>query len=278
MQVERKEYKIKKQKIIQCDCLKELEKMNAESIDVIVTSPPYNIGIKYNTYQDNLSQDDYLGWMEKVSKLLHRVLKPAGSFFLNVGSTSVNPNISHDIRTVISKNFKLQNHIIWVKSISIPIDGAVQSFGHFKPINSRRFLNHQHEDIYHWTKDASVSLDRLAIGVPYQHKSNIERWKHDSKEKKIDNRCRGNVWYMPYKTVMSKKQHPAGFPVELPENCIRLHGVKPEMSVLDPFLGAGTTLVACNKLDIYGIGLELDEAYAFMSCDYVERYNSPHTR
>src|SRR3954468_10590142 len=128
--------------------------------------------------------------------------------------------------------FVLQNHILWVKSISI----GDTTVGHFKPITSRRYLNHNHEAIFHFTKTGAVELDRLAIGEPFKDKSNIVRWGH-----KRNRRCAGDVWFIPYPTVRSKAQkfdHPAGFPVALPERCIRLHGVR-SARVLDPFLGTG---------------------------------------
>ena len=97
------------------------------------------------------------------------------------------------------------------------------------------------------------------MGVPFKDKSNIARWGH-----KRDRRCAGNVWFIPYDTVRSKAQkydHPAGFPVELPNRCIKLHGVK-NATVLDPFAGTGTTLVAAEALRCTGIGIELDRHYA----------------
>jgi site-specific DNA-methyltransferase (adenine-specific) len=169
----------------------------------------------------------------------------------------------------IAKNTPLilQNNIIWVKSISV---NDVSS-GHFKPINSTRFLNDQHESIFHFTKTGEVHLDRLGIGVPYADKSNIERWKHDEKGgTKPDCRCRGNTWFIPYETVQKKKEHPAGFPIGLPANCIKLAGIKPDMVVLDPFLGAGTTLLAANKLGVNGIGIELDESYCVMTLEKLQ--------
>ena len=115
---------------------------------------------------------------------------------------------------------------------------------------------------FHFTKFGRVQLDRLAIGVPFKDKTNIARRGH-----KRDKRCAGNVWFIPYKTVQSKAQkfyHPAGFPVALPERCIKLHG-KESAVVLDPFLGSGSTLVAAIQLGCSGIGIEIDTKYAQIS-------------
>ena len=238
------------------DCLKLLEDTPAESVDVIVTSPPYNIGIAYNSYNDRRPRADYLAWLTRVGKQLARVVKSNGSFFLNVGGTGADPWIVIDVANAFRESFVLQNHITWVKSVSIGDD----TVGHFKPINSRRFLNNNHEAIFHFTKSGAVDIDRLAVGVPYKDKSNISRWNHA----KTDRRCAGNTWFIPYETVRSKAQkfdHPAGFPVGLPDRCIRLHGGT-DLVVLDPFLGAGTTLVAAERLGASGIGFELDPSYA----------------
>lgn len=240
-------------KIIHGDCLTELRQMSAVSADVFVCSPPYNIGLKYSGYTDDLENEEYLRWLFDVGSEIKRVMKPDASFFLNVGSTNAKPHIAMDVCQIMRKLFVLQNHIVWVKSITV--NGM--SSGHFKPINSKRFLNHNHESIFHFTKEGKTPIDRLSIGVPYADKSNVSRWKGDK-----DLRCDGNVWFIPYKTVQSKVEkfhHPAGYPVELAKRCIKLHG-HPSL-VVDPFLGAGTTLEACRELNVAGIGIELDEAY-----------------
>lgn len=247
-------YQVGEQQIIIGDCGEVLKDFSSDSIDIIVTSPPYNIGVSYNVHYDKMPRDKYLGWMESMSSELYRVLCEDGSFFLNVGSTNSDPWISMDVANVFRKKFILQNHFTWVKSISIGDD----SVGHFKPISGKRFLNHNHEAIFHFTKSGKIQLDRLSIGVPFKDKTNIARWGHAR-----DKRCAGNVWFIPYKTVRSKAQkfdHPAGFPVGLPERCIKLHG-KTAAVVLDPFLGSGSTLVAAQNLGCVGIGIEIDADY-----------------
>lgn len=243
------------------DCIDLIKDVADDSIDVVVTSPPYNLGIAYKSYDDRRPRREYLDWLTKLGAELARVMKPGASFFLNVAGTGSDPWIALDVANAFRDLFVLQNHIVWVKSVSIGED----TVGHFKPITSRRFLNHAHEAVYHFTQGGKVPIDRLAVGVPYKDKSNIGRWQHA----KADLRCAGNTWFIPYRTVRSKAQkfdHPAGFPVELAERCIKLHGT-PDARVLDPFLGAGTTLVAAARLGCPGVGFEIDPDYALAAAN-----------
>ena len=246
--------------VYKIDCIKGMNNLPEKSIDVIVTSPPYNIGMKYNKYKDNLEFDAYLKWMFDFAVACKRVLKDNGSLFFNIGDKSSDELKAFEVAKKINdNNFRLQNTIHWVKSISIPEKDL--SIGHFKPVNSKRYLNNCHEYIFHFTKNLDVNLDKLAIGVPYGHKSNIDRWKSSGK----DLRDRGNIWFIPYKTVLSKKEHPASFPEKLPEMCIKLHGYNKNTVILDPFLGSGTTCVIAKKLGCKYIGFEIDDTYLNIS-------------
>lgn len=245
-----------KNKIICGNCIFLMKEMPDECVDVIVTSPPYNIGVRYNTHKDDMPFDKYLDWIEDVAKGCFRVLKKDGSFFFNIGDRPSDELRSLKVAERISKIFKLQNTIHWVKSIAVPEENV--NIGHYKPVNSKRFLNNCHEFIFHFTKVGKVELDKLSVGVPYQDKSNIGRWNHA----KEDNRDRGDMWFIPYETVKSEKMHPAMFPIKLPEMCIKLHGLKKEkIIVLDPFLGSGSTSIASKRLGCYYIGFEIDKEY-----------------
>lgn len=246
--------KVGGQQLVSGDCLDVMADMKPASIDVVVTSPPYNLNLAYSTYEDVRTEADYLEWMVDVATSIKRVMKPRASFFLNITGSSSQPWIPFELVTRLRKHFVLQNHIIWVKSIGIGVD----STGHFKPIAGKRFTHHNHEHIFHFTVDGNVELDRLSIGLPFRDKSNIARWGH-----KRDLRCRGNTWFIPYKTVRSKAQkhfHPGTFPVELPLWCVYLHGV-PSAAVLDPFVGSGTAMVAAQIAGAQGIGIDLDQNY-----------------
>jgi len=255
--------------LVCCDLIQGMRaRLDACSVDVVVTSPPYNLGIDYSQYDDNGSRQEYLDWMDEVAREIKRVLSDRGSFFLNVGSKPTDPLVPFELLGIMRGHFKLQNAIHWVKSISIlksevgNYPGIVQdvTVGHYKPITSRRFVNDCHEYIFHLTKHGDVPLDRLAVGVPYQDKTNIGRWSNASDGL----HCRGNTWFIPYETIQSRdkeRPHPATFPVELPSRCIRLHGVDGIRLVMDPFLGIGSSAVACAKLGVPFIGFDIAEDY-----------------
>jgi site-specific DNA-methyltransferase (adenine-specific) len=248
------------------DCISGLNENIAQgSVDVVVTSPPYNIGINYSSYHDELPREKYLAWMKQVGIAVKRALADDGSFFLNVGSKPKDQWIAWDVASVLREHFVLQNVIHWVKSIAIEktdvgnypnIAGDI-AVGHFKPIVSDRFLNDCHEYIFHFTTTGSAHLDKLAVGIAYQDKTNIGRWK----AAKQDKRDRGNTWFIPYETIQNKSErpHPATFPPKLPEMCIRLHGNT--RLVVDPFSGIGSTAVSALRLGVDFVGFEIDKDY-----------------
>ena len=245
------------------DCLAGMDTMTPASTDLIVTSPPYNLGIRYRKFADTADRESYLDWCESWAAQLRRLLRPQGSLFLNLGAAPSNPMLPHELLLRLRKFFVLQNTLHWIKSIALP-DGSGEeiSRGHFKPISSPRYLNDCHEYVFHLTPEGTTPLDRLALGVPYQDKSNIARWSHT---RGGDLRCRGNTWFVPYETIQSRakeRPHPATFPVQLAEWCIKLHGVSRVRTMLDPFLGIGNSAVAAQRCGVREfIGFEIDEGY-----------------
>lgn len=248
------------------DCAKGLRDLDAESVDVAVTSPPYNLGVRYSRFKDTADRAAYLDWSLRWTAEVHRLLKPQGALFLNVGATPANPLLPHQLALRLSERWVLQNTIHWIKSIAVETTGngapSPVTVGHFKPINSPRFLTDCHEYVFHLTKSGNCPIRRLAVGVPYSDKSNIARWGHTGGR---DRRCRGNNWFVPYRTIRNRKQdrpHPATFPVELAAMCLRLHGITDQSVVLDPFLGLGHSALAARECGAgHFIGFELDEEY-----------------
>jgi site-specific DNA-methyltransferase (adenine-specific) len=250
------------------DCIQVFRQLPAHSVDVIVTSPPYNLGIRYNRYRDTLSPSDYLQWTDAWVAAAARVLRPEGSLFLNVGARPTDPWTALDVAQAVRSRLRLQNIIHWIKSIAIDRESAGAAaglsrdlaVGHYKPINSDRFLNDCHEFIFHFTPEGATSIDRLALGVPYQDQSNIGRWRAAADGV----RCRGNTWFIPYETIQRRdrdRPHPATFPSRLPEQCLKLHGLSRIETAMDPFIGLGSTAVACARLGVNFIGSDIDETY-----------------
>ncbi len=260
------------------DCLDVFSALGAGAVSVIVTSPPYNLGVQYRSYDDSLPRHRYLEWTAAWIEAARRALAPRGSLFLNVGAKPTDPWTAMDVAQAARKHLELQNTIHWIKSVAIDRDAAGAAsgldrdiaVGHYKPINSARFVNDCHEFIFHFTPDGRTPLDRRAIGVPYQDASNISRWRTGGGNR----RCRGNTWFIPYETIQSRdkdRPHPATFPPRVPEYCFRLHGLSRIGVAMDPFLGLGSTAVAAADLGLDFIGVEMDEHYLTEAIDRVRR-------
>jgi len=240
------------------DCLEGIKELEAQSIDVVVTSPPYNLNIKYGQYSDNKPRDEYISWLISIFSECKRVLKDDGHLFVNMGYSNVDPWIGMEVGLALRNDWTLQNHINWVKSIHV----NDKTSGHFKPINSKRFLCPTWEHLFHFTKDGNVEVDRLSIGVPYEYYEENIRGKNTA-ETKPNLRDKGNCWFIPYETINSKElrgKHPATYPVKLAEDCIKMTG-KSSGVALDPFMGTGTTAVAAQNLGWDYIGYDIDEDY-----------------
>jgi site-specific DNA-methyltransferase (adenine-specific) len=259
------------------DCLEILPTLEAGSVSAIVTSPPYNLGVRYRSYEDSLPREAYLAWTGRWLAAAGRTLSAEGSLFLNVGSKPTDPWAALDVAQAARAHLTLQNTIHWVKSIAIDRESAGAAaaldrdlaVGHYKPINSDRFVNDCHEFIFHFTPGGRTPLDRRAIGVPYQDASNIARWRTGGGNR----RCRGNTWFIPYETIQNRdvdRPHPATFPPRVPEQCLRLHGLDRIRLVLDPFLGLGSTALAAAGLGLDFIGIEMDEEYLREAVERVE--------
>ena len=285
--------------IILSDCVEGMSALPKGSVDVVVTSPPYNLGIKYSTYKDNKPRQDYLAWLDEVFVAIKHCLKDDGHFFLNMGYSNIDPWVGMDVAQVARNNFVLQNHINWVKSIHV----NDKTSGHFKPINSQRYMCPTWEHLFHFTKDGNVNIDRLAVGVKYEYyeanirskkatklrklikesnwvlsltetiidEQNVSKIKNElkleeenlAKKDKPNLRDKGNCWYIPYETINSKElkgKHPAIFPVKLVEECIKVSGIKSGI-VLDPFMGTGTTAIAALNQGCEYLGFDVDNDY-----------------
>jgi len=296
-------------KIINCDCVTGMLALPAGSVDICITSPPYNLNIAYGTYEDNKPRKEYLEWLDNVFSAVKHCLSDNGHFFLNVGYSNIDPWVGMDVGQIARKHFILQNNFTWVKSISI----NDITTGHFKPINSERFANPTWEHLFHFTKTGDVKCDKLAVGVPYMWDCNIDnsgrirgrlakkygfkditdfnktatkeqketfelelKLKLDNKAPRADKRCKGNTWYIPYDTIANREKHrgshPATYPVDLVSQCIKFSGVPESSVLLDPFMGSGTGAIGALENNLQFIGFDIDEDYIKFANDRIEDY------
>ena len=251
------------------DCLKFLETTADESFDVCISSPPYNLGINYRQYKD--TREDYISWMKEVWYEVCRVLKPNGHLFLNLGYSKDNPFDVFKIAENVP--WKLQNNIIWAKSVEV--DGKVR--GYSTPTSSKRYLQNGWEHLFHFTKDGNTEIDLEASGVPYNADYNnaVRNEKRTGKNWRPTTTC----WHITYKSKATKeitksitgdKKHPAIYPEKLVEKCIKVSGLKNGI-LLDPFLGTGTTGLVAKKMNLNFIGIEIDEDYFNFAKQKIER-------
>jgi site-specific DNA-methyltransferase (adenine-specific) len=234
------------------------------SVDVIVTSPPYNLGKDYGPSVNDKKKDaHYLDWCRRWGKLLRSVARDDASFFLNLGGTPKDPLMPFRVLEQMFPHWQLQNMIHWVKSVAVEEPGGKEvTRGHFKPVNSTKYLNNCQEFVFHLTPAGNNVIDRLAAGTSYTDESNVRRWSTGKAT-----RCRGNVWHCPYETIQSRdkqRPHPAVFPVKLARRCVLLHGDTPGRTriVLDPFMGIGSTWVAVDGMpDTRFVGIDINQDF-----------------
>jgi len=248
--------------VINQDCLSWMKSQADGSIDIIVSSPPYNIGISYNTYGDKMTQEDYLQWQKSIWIEACRILKPKGHLFLNIAPTRKDPLLPFRVADQIP--WTIQNSIVWSKCIEI--DGHVR--GHGVVTTSKKYLPNGHEMMFHFTKNGDTEIDIAKSSVPYQ-----PAWAADNAKRTGRNwRPTVNNWHIPYETCGSfggnksqelkgEKKHPAIFPRELVRHCLNVAGAQPGQIVYDPFGGTGTTIVVAKEMGLDGITTEIDIDY-----------------
>ena len=246
-------------KLYNDDCLRVLPTLADKSIDLIITSPPYNVGMNYNNYKDK--RKDYVNWLVSIFDECCRTLKDNGHLFINLSSGKIDPFTSYKIAENIK--WKLQNNIIWAKAVEV--DGYVR--GYSTPTSSKRYLQNGWEHLFHFTKDGNTEIDLEASGVPYNTEyNNAERnFKRTGKTWRPTTTC----WHITYKSKATKqitkeiagdKKHPAIYPQKLVEKCIKVSGLKKGI-ILDPFIGTGTTGLVAKQMNLDFIGIEIDKDY-----------------
>ena len=219
------------------DCVKIMDEMPAGCIDLIVTSPPYNMRSKgeenkhknkkqhmeqYDGYSDDLPKDVYVKWQRRCINSMLRVLKPTGAIFYN-HKWRIRDLLLDDRHEIVS-GFPLRQIIIWARA------GG--------PNFNNSFFNQTYEVVY------------LIAGYKFKLKQQFVKY--------------GDIWYIPQDL---ENPHPAPFPVELPLRCIRSNDAE---IILDPFAGSGTTLLAAEMEGRKWIGIEQSEKYVTMATERIK--------
>ena len=209
---------------------------------------------------------DYLAWTSRWVEAAARVLDPLGSLFLNVGGKPTDPWTALDVAQAVRPHLHLQNTLHWVKSIAIDQDAAggasgltqALAVGHYKPINSPRFVNDCHEFIFHFTPTGRTPLDRLAVGVPYQDESNIARWRGAGTADCAAEGIRGSSLTRRFRIARRTGRTRPHFRRGCPSTASGCTGLYRITEAVDPFLGLGNTAVACARLELSFVGIEMD--------------------
>jgi len=230
----------------------EINAIREESIDLIVTSPPYDIDVKYHDYDDNLPYDQYLDFTRKWLTKVRNLTRPDGRLCLNIPldkNKGGQQSVCADITTVAKEvGWKYHSTIIWNE----------QNI-------SRRTA---------WGSWMSASAPYVITPVETILVMYKTRWEKIQKGKSDITRDEfiqwtNGVWNFSGESK-TKIGHPAPFPIELPKRCIKLFSFQGE-TVLDPFLGSGTTLIACDQTSRIGIGVEINEDYCRLAADRLRR-------
>lgn len=211
--------------VIEGDCVEKLKDLPDNSVDLVVTSPPYD-NIEGSGYskgkKDILFLKLYSDFFDGVLNEIYRVLKPTGQLYLNLKSGTINKTLvtPHWIEFLESfKQFKLKSYIIWKYS------------GSFDSTKVRFHLDY--EIIYHLSKTDDITIN----------------YESDEKDPLT------SVWYIPH--FITNRLHPVQMPEALAEKIIK-RGSKEGDLVLDVFAGSGTSLVVAKKLNRNFIGIEIN--------------------
>ncbi len=240
------------------DCLKLLATIPSESIQLVVTSPPYNLG---KEYEKKLVLKDYLEQEARVIQECYRVLKPTGSICWQVGNYVDNGAIV-PLDTILYPTFhdlglKMRNRIIW----------------HFEHgLHCSKRFSGRYETIIWFTKsdDYVFNLDPVRVPQKYPGKKYFKGPKVGQYSSNPLGKNPGDVWLIPNvkSNHVEKTIHPCQFPVELIERLI-LSMTNEDDWVLDPFLGTGTTIVAAVRHRRRGAGAEIFDKYIQIAHDRI---------
>jgi site-specific DNA-methyltransferase (adenine-specific) len=228
-------------RIYNADILK-IDTIERDSVDLTVTSPPYDVDVKYQSYDDSVPYDLYLEFTRKWLTKVRELAKPDGRLCLNIPldkNKGGQQSVCADITTIAKEaGWKYHSTIIWNE----------------QNISRRTAWGS-------WMSASAPYVIAPVEAILVMYKSRWEKTRGGKSDITRDEfiEWTNGVWNFSGERK-SRVGHPAPFPVELPRRCIKLFSFQEDV-VLDPFLGSGTTLVACLQTGRIGIGVEINERY-----------------
>ena len=228
------------------DVLEILKEIPDNSIDMIFTSPPYNIGLKdrkdtniatYDSWDDNMEWEEYCNWQVEILNECFRVVKDGGTLFYNHKDKFKNETYHNPIEILFRTDWKIKQNIIWDRTSALSYNAGM--FG----------------DVYE--------------NIYYCYKGN-------SPKTKTCHNIMGTIWKIPRET---NNNHPAPFPLELPLRAIySIFDVEENKTILDIFNGSGTTGVASLLMNHKYIGIDISGKYLDMSIKRLDNYMNESMR
>ncbi len=234
-----------------CKSSENMGELPDNSVHLMVTSPPYNVGKEYDA---DLTLDEYREFLARVWKEAYRVLAPGGRVCLNVANLGRKPYLplhAYLAEDVLKAGFQMRGEVIWNKASSA---GGSTAWGSWQSAKNPT-LRDVHEYILVFSKG---SFSRS----PGDRISTITRDEFLEYTK--------SVWSFGSQPA-KKIGHPAPFPVELPARCIKLYTFEGDV-ILDPFMGSGTTAVAAKTLNRHYVGYEVDPKYVRLARERIKNH------
>lgn len=224
---------------------------------MVITSPPYNVGVNYGVWNDDMPQEEYWKFTQEWLQVAYRLLPDGGRIAVNCPNTGNSPKhkkgegfipvVANMTQAIINAGFTLRETITWVKTNSDQIEDIDKNFcGNNTAWGS-------------WLSPSNLYCRSFSEFILVAHKG-APRLQHKgttdlTKEEFL--LWTRNVWLM---RTVHDKNHPAPFPEELPKRLMKLY-TYPGDTILDPFVGRGTTMVACVNNNRNGIGIEINPEY-----------------
>ena len=248
-------------RIIQGDCLRELERLPAGCVDLAFADPPFNIGYGYDQYDDRRDRAEYLEWTRAWVRAVTRVLSPTGSFYVAIGD-----EYAAELKLALdAAGLTLRNWIVWHYTFGVACQNK---------------FSRSHAHILYYVRDPKrFAFDADAVRVPSARQTTYADRRANPRGKLPDDTWvlrpqedeqffgpAGDTWHVPRVcgTFKERGGHPCQMPEAVLERIVKVSSAAGDV-VLDPFAGSGTTLAVAHKLGRRYLGIEVSPAYVRMA-------------